>query len=252
MMASNNRFTAYLVLGLAGLIGGSSLLLFIIFLYNGPLKLVNFNLSETATLCLDALLCLMFFVHHSVMIRKSFRQKLDRFIPSQYDSAFFAIVAGFVLLMMLVFWQESSYTIATAHGPLYWLLRSIYFLSLAGFMWGLWSLGEFDPFGIIPILNHLRGTKKTAMPFIVRGPYHLVRHPLYILFILMFWSYPILTLDRLLFNVLCTTGMVIGTVLEERDLVAAFEDDYLAYQQRVPMLIPYRLSLFRKLNDGHD
>jgi protein-S-isoprenylcysteine O-methyltransferase Ste14 len=186
------------------------------------------------------------------MIRKSFRQRLARFLPSEYDAAFFAIIAGFVLLLLLVFWQESSYTIAAFQGNLRWLLRAVYFLSLAGFAWGLWSLGEFDPFGIIPILNHLRGTRKPAMPFIVCGPYRLVRHPLYFLLILMIWSYPNLTLDRLLFNVLCTAWMVIGTLLEERDLVTTFGDDYLAYQQQVPMLIPYRLGLFRKPIEDHD
>jgi protein-S-isoprenylcysteine O-methyltransferase Ste14 len=132
-----------------------------------------------------------------------------------------------------------------------WLLRAVYFLSLAGFTWSLLSLGEFDPFGIIPILNYLRGTRKPAMPLTVCGPYRLVRHPLYILLILMIWSYPNLTLDRLLFNVLCTAWMVLGTLFEERDLVATFGDDYRKYQQQVPMLIPYRPSLYRKTIDGH-
>ena len=252
MVTSDNRFTAYLVLGLAGLIGGGTLLVFMVYLYIGPLKLVNLGLSESTILCLDAFLCLLFFVQHSVMIRKSFLQRLARFLPSEFEAAFYAIVAGFVLLLLLVFWQESSYTIAAPQGILRWLLRAVYFLSLAVFAWGVWSLGKFDPFGIIPILNHLRGTRKPAMPFIVCGPYRLVRHPWYISLILMIWSYPNLTLDRLLFNVLFTAWMVIGTLLEERDLAATFGNDYLAYQQRVPMLIPYRLSLFRKPIEDHD
>jgi protein-S-isoprenylcysteine O-methyltransferase Ste14 len=35
--------------------------------------------------------------------------------------------------------------------------------------------------------------------------------------------------------------MVVGTVLEERDLVAAFGDAYREYQRKVPMLIPCRV-----------
>ena len=73
-----------------------------------------------------------------------------------------------------------------------------------------------------------------------REPRGWVRHPLYLFLILMFWSYPDLTADRLLFNVLWTVWMIIGTVLEERDLVASFGDAYRDYQAEVPMLIPYR------------
>ena len=114
MISSNSRFTSYFVIGLAGLLGGGTLMLFILFLYVGPLKVVNLGLDVTAALWLNTILCLMFFVQHSVMIRKSFRQWLARFIPEEYDGAFFAIVAGIFLLLLVVFWQQSTYTIAQA------------------------------------------------------------------------------------------------------------------------------------------
>ena len=60
MITFGNRFTAYCVLGLAGLIGGGTLLLFMLFLYIGPLKLVNLGLSESSILFLDVFLCLLF------------------------------------------------------------------------------------------------------------------------------------------------------------------------------------------------
>ena len=75
---------------------------------------------------------------------------------------------------------------------------------------------------------------------VVRGLYRWVRHPLYLAMLMMIWSYPDLTADRLLFNVLFTGWIIVGTVLEERDLVENFGDDYRNYQRRVPMLIPYR------------
>ena len=241
MISSNSRFTSYFVIGLAGLLGGGTLMLFILFLYVGPLKLVNLGLDGTAALWLNTILCLAFFVQHSVMIRKSFRQWLARFIPEEYDGAFFAIVAGVFLLVLVVFWQESAFTIASAQGILRWLLRGVFLLSMAGFAWSWWALGVFDPFGILPIVDHQRGRERPPIPFTARGPYRWVRHPLYILMLLMIWSYPNLTADRLFFNVLCTIWMIIGTVLEERDLVASFDKEYRDYQNKVPMLIPYRL-----------
>ena len=73
--------------------------------------------------------------------------------------------------------------------------------------------------------------------------------------ILMIWSYPDVTSDRLLFNVLWTVWIVIGSCFEEIDLIAEFGDAYLEYQKRVPMLIPFLKwpkREWRIINDGHD
>ena len=56
----------------------------------------------------------------------------------------------------------------------------------------------------------------------------------------MFWTCPDMTYDRLLFNLAWTCWIVVGSILEERDLVAEFGDAYVRYQQKVPMLLPYR------------
>ncbi len=74
----------------------------------------------------------------------------------------------------------------------------------------------------------------------VRGAYRWVRHPLYLFMLVLIWSSLDLTLDRLLFDALWTAWIVVGTILEERDLVAEMGEAYLAYQRRVPMLVPWR------------
>jgi len=64
---------------------------------------------------------------------------------------------------------------------------------------------------------------------------------LYFVVLLMIWSYPVLTVDRLLFNMLWTVWIVIGAVLEERDLTADFGNDYREYQRDAPMLLPTKI-----------
>jgi protein-S-isoprenylcysteine O-methyltransferase Ste14 len=56
--------------------------------------------------------------------------------------------------------------------------------------------------------------------------------------IILFWSAPLLTIDRLLFNTLWTIWVVAATVLEERDLTDDFGEAYRDYQSMVPMLVP--------------
>jgi len=213
---------------------------FLGFLLAGSPEIVSLGMGAKEALWWDAALCMAFFIQHSVMVRKPFRRGLVRFVPDEYAAAVYAISSGIVVLAMMAFWQKSGETLVVLRAPFRWLLHVTYFLSLAGFFWGTRALGVFDPFGIRPILGRLRAVSPKGVSFIVKGPYRLVRHPLYLCMILMIWSCPDLTRDRLLFNVFWTGWIVIASMLEERDLVAEFGDAYLEYQSRVGMLIPRR------------
>jgi protein-S-isoprenylcysteine O-methyltransferase Ste14 len=236
-----NRRLARLTIGLAVFWGWVSLLAFLAFLVIGPIGPLDLGLSARGVLWLDAALSLAFFVQHSVMIRRWFRRWAGRVIPEYYTGALYTVASGIALLSVVVLWQESAVTIASAGGVLRWLLRAVPLLAMAGFVWGVRSLAYFDAFGVGPIINRLKGRKPRPMPLTAAGPYRWARHPLYLFMLLMIWAYPDLTADRLLFNVLWTAWILVGSWLEERDLVADFGDSYRGYQRQVPMLIPYRI-----------
>lgn len=230
---------ARVILILTYLIGGGSLLIWLIFLFWGSLNLVVLDIGEISRLGFNVTLCFAFFIQHSGMIRKSYRQWLGRFIRADYHSALFTIFSGIFLLLLVIFWQRSSLILMAPRGILRWIFHAIFILAFVGFNWGTRAFGSCDMFGINPILRLLRGTNPPpSMPLTIRGPYRRVRHPLYFFCLLMIWSCPNLSADRLLYNILWTGWIIVGTVLEERDLVAAFGDEYRAYQKNVPMLIP--------------
>jgi protein-S-isoprenylcysteine O-methyltransferase Ste14 len=237
----------YLLITFTRIMGSVSLFFTLIFLFAGSLNLVKLEVGESGKLLLNLFLSISFFIQHSGMIRKSFRRWLAKFIEEKYHGALFTIASSILLLLLIVLWQESSYTLVSAQEGLRWLLRAAFVLSFFGFFWGIRSLGSFDTFGFVPIWRGMKGTSDKPSHFRVRGPYRWVRHPLYLFCLLMIWSCPDLTADRLLFNFSWTVWIIIGTTLEEKDLVELFGDEYEAYQSEVPMLIPNRIRPARRL-----
>jgi hypothetical protein len=235
------RLGTHLVLILSATIGISALIAFIIFLFTGPWKLLILYKDTRAVLAFDACLSMAFFVQHSGMIRRSFQAWFGRFAPEYYHGATFSIVSGICLYCITVFWQASELTLVAASDALQAGMRALFVAALGGIVWSNLVLHSFDIFGLRAIRCHLRGTAKPATSFTERGPYRWVRHPQYFCILVMIWSQPDLTADRLLFNVLWSTWIAVGTILEERDLTVTIGQQYQEYQSRVPMLIPWRV-----------
>lgn len=243
-----HNYMPRIVIFLVYTIGFGSFIAFGAFCYAGPWHLIVMGLTDKIALMLDASISLIFFIQHSVMVRKSFRRSLAQYIPEIYIGAVYAISSGITLFMVMLFWQSTSGIVAAADGPFRWFLRMTFVASIAGFFWGSTALGHFDPLGIRVILRHLRGKESKKMPLTIQGPYRYVRHPLYLFTLILIWSYPDLTPDRLLFNILWSVWIYIATLLEERDMISDFGEIYRQYQQKVPMFIPWRLSCFSPLN----
>jgi protein-S-isoprenylcysteine O-methyltransferase Ste14 len=233
------KYWGYVIIWFSYILSGSSLIAFAAFLYAGHLDLVNLGLDEPQALLLNAGLSLTFFIQHSTMVRKSFSHFLSRFFPDAYNGAIYSITSGIFLFLVIIFWQGTS-KLFEAEGLTHVILRVMFILPIAGFVWGVKALGLFDPFGIKGISDYQRNKKSRSIAFTVKGPYQWVRHPLYLFVLVMIWSCPNLTKDRLLFNILWSVWIFIGTILEERDLVEQFGDAYRKYQQKVPMLFPFK------------
>ncbi len=218
-------------------LGGGSVLLLALM---GSIQLVHLGFSDSIVLLWDTILSLAFFLQHSGMVRKGFRARMAVFIPPRYQGAIYSIASGVVLIMVVVLWQRSDIQLLRLEGSPLWIARGCSLLAILVFAWGIRALGSFDAFGLRPIKSHIRGQSDQPLPFAVRGPYRWVRHPLYFGVLVLMWASPVVTADRLLFNVLWTAWIVVGTILEEADLVADFGEVYRDYQRKVPMLIPWR------------
>jgi protein-S-isoprenylcysteine O-methyltransferase Ste14 len=101
-------------------------------------------------------------------------------------------------------------------------------------------INHFELFGLHQVANNFVG--RPMPPHRFRTPlfYRFVRHPIYMGFIVAFWAAPVMTIGHLLFAAVTTAYILIGILLEERDLLHQFGEEYRAYRQRVSMLVPWR------------
>jgi len=227
-----------LMMALAAVLGAGSIGLFA---WDARPTLVPLMWPPRAALAWDAFLSLVFFVQHSGMVRRSFRARLAGVLPARYDGAFYAITSGFTLLLVVCLWQRVDIPVFRLEGVARWVAVAGSLLAAALLLFSGYAVRRtIDFLGLRPIRAHLRGRPLPSAPFSVDGPFRWVRHPLYACILALLWIRPEMMADGLLLSILWSGWMVVGTVLEERDLVADFGAVYRRYQQQVPMLIPWR------------
>jgi protein-S-isoprenylcysteine O-methyltransferase Ste14 len=81
-------------------------------------------------------------------------------------------------------------------------------------------------------LNQFHG-KVRPVEFKVQGPFALVRHPIYLGWIMIVFGAAHMTMSRLVFAAISSFYLLIAIPWEERSLVEGFGDRYRAYQQQV-------------------
>jgi methanethiol S-methyltransferase len=87
---------------------------------------------------------------------------------------------------------------------------------------------------------YFRGQPYTPPPLRTPILYRLVRHPMMLGLLIAFWATPVMTLGHALYAVVMSMYIVVGIMLEERDLAVAHGEGYLDYKRRTSMLLPLR------------
>jgi len=220
---------------LSAFIGGGSLVYFFFFLIFGTVLSIPIEMNSKSVLLLDFGLSLMFFSQHSIMVRPKFKAILRKMIPEGLIPAFYSITSGITLVCAVMFWQKTGQPFFHLPTWMFPIMAGGFALGMIGFYWGVKSLPFFDPLGL---RTETRNDKKPSLKLI--GPYRLVRHPLYFFVLILIWTSTSFTLDRILFNCLWSLWIIMGSWLEEKELVTVFGQDYQTYQQQVPMLFPIK------------
>lgn len=180
----------------------------------------------------DVLLFSAFAMHHSVLARPPAKRLVSRLLPVDTVRSLYVWIASLLLVAMCWLWRPVGGEIYSASGLAAIALTAI---QLSGIAISVMAVRRIS-------VRELAGlTEPTATDVLqLGGPYRLVRHPLYLGWVLIFFGTPHMTGDRLLFAVVSTTYLVIAIPFEEAGLIAHFGDRYLEYRGAVRWrLIPY-------------
>jgi methanethiol S-methyltransferase len=201
------------------------------------------SVSLIEALIIDVLLMSLFAVQHSVMARPQFKLWWTRVVPKSIERSTFVLFASLALVLLFWQWRPIPSVVWQVANPS--LAMAVIALSFVGWFLVLLStflINHFELFGLHQVLNNLAGKAMPAPYFKTPLLYKVVRHPIYLGFIIAFWAAPTMTVGHLLFAAVTTAYIFVGIFLEERDLTVLFGDEYRRYRERVGMLLPFRKS----------
>lgn len=181
----------------------------------------------------------IFAVQHTIMARQRFKQWWTSIVPSPIERSIFVLSASLILILLFAAWQPIAGTIWKAHGAFRITLYALYAFGWIAVIASTFQISHLDFFGLRQTLAPLTGTQYEAVGLRTPVLYRIVRHPMMLGFIILFWASPIMTVGHLVFSAASTAYIVFGTSLEEHDLLEEFGDDYSAYRKQTPMLIPF-------------
>jgi len=194
----------------------------------------------TEALIVNLLLMSLFAVQHSVMARRQFKEWWTQYVPKSVERSTYVLSASLALVLLFWQWRPMPGLMWQVANPS--AAMAITGLSFVGWLLVLTStflINHFELFGVHQVVNNLAGRSMSEPRFKTPVLYKVVRHPIYLGFIIAFWAAPVMTVGHALFAAVTTAYIFVGIWLEERDLSELFGDEYRRYKERVAMLVPF-------------
>ena len=189
------------------------------------------------SVAIDVGLFAIFAAHrHSLFAREGVKKRIERLMPQRLLRSLYVWVASLLLLAVLMLWAPVGGHVYQVKGIVGLALTIV---QVCGVGLIARSVATIDPLELAGIRM---GSEREGLQ--VKGPYRLVRHPLYLGWVLVVFGAAHMTGDRLAFAAITTFYLAIAVPWEERSLLAAFGADYARYQQTVRWrIVPHVLSL---------
>lgn len=181
----------------------------------------------------NLILFTVFAVHHSVMARTGAKAWITRFVPPDLERSLYVWIASILFLAVCWMWQPLPGLVWHVTGIAAWVLVAI---QVGGVAWTVRAAGMV---GVWELAGVTQPDHARPVDFRADGPFGIVRHPIYLGWVVMVFATPVMTTSRLEFAIVSTAYLVAAIPWEEASLLDAFPQQYRAYQRQMKWrLIP--------------
>lgn len=206
-------------------------------------KTINSETDSTIfTAIINNLLLLSIFAfQHSVMARPAFKAWWIKIIGKPAERSTYILLTSLALLFLFWKWQAINTVVwEIENNIIAMILLGVSALGWIIVLLSTFMISHFELFGLTQIVDNFKRRTSQSPKFQTNFLYKIVRHPIMLGFIIAFWATPVMTIGHLLFAAVTTVYILIAVkYLEEKDLRKALGNDYLDYQEKVPMIIPF-------------
>jgi methanethiol S-methyltransferase len=196
---------------------------------------------------INAGLLSLFALQHSIMARPAFKRWWTTFVPEPIERSTYVLLSSLCLLLLFFYWQPMGGVIWQVESEtIQVILKSFCLIGFGIVLISTFLINHFDLFGLRQVSLYFIGEKYELLSFRTPFFYKYVRHPLYLGFMIAFWSTPTMTAAHLFFAAMTTVYMLTAIQFEENDLIKSFGEKYLEYKRSAPMLIPFTKAFKNK------
>jgi len=195
--------------------------------------------SIANALVIDGALLALFALQHSIMARPWFKRTWTLIVPEPVERSTYVLFSSLALLLLFGEWRPIGGIIWKIDGgPAETVILGLYVTGFLVVLLSTFLINHFDLFGLRQVYLYLLRRKYTHLEFRTPFFYRYVRHPLYVGWLLTFWSAPVMTVAHLFFALMTTAYILVAIRFEEADLIAVHGEKYRRYCDRVPMIVP--------------
>lgn len=175
----------------------------------------------------------VFAAHHSLLARSWAKRRVAATIPPRLERSSYVWVASGLLVLVCWLWAGVPGLVYEADG---WWRLPFWTAQGFGILLTVLAARVIDPLDLAGVRQtQERGAPAIAPADTIRmvGPFRVVRHPIYLGWMLIVFGTPVMTANRLLFAVLTSAYLLLAIPWEERSMVDTYGDTYRRYQDRV-------------------
>jgi methanethiol S-methyltransferase len=194
--------------------------------------------SPAHSAVVDAAWLTLFGLQHSIMARSGFKRLWLSLVPAPIERSVFVLVSCTVVGGLLWHFEPMEWVVWAAHGAVAMAIRVLFAIAAVATIVTIVVLGGWEYVGLEQAWSFARGCPPPPASLRRAGVHAWVRHPMLLSVLVVFWITPSMTVGHLLLAGGLTLYGVVGSIFEEKDLVAVYGDAYRGYQRQVPMLIP--------------